>query len=442
MFLKEKNMNFETNKKMRFFLTAFGLCLATIATAALKPALRAADPNEGTFYNGSYYYEIISKADKTVRFAIDYINDATPYSGDVVVPAKVSNDGSDYTVVEIGKFCFDDDAVNLKSVKLPSTIRKIDEWSFYGSYITELDLPAGLQEIETNAFCNSNLKSLSIPGSCVKLGKEAFQDNKQLDTLIVGEGIDSISTGLFSGCIKLKKVTLPTTLHKISQYAFYECSSLDSISIPESVDSIGKYAFAKCEKLDHVIVPNSVKYIEKGILIACTSLTDVTLPEGFDTLPEETFSYCASLPKYKVNEGVKIIGKRAFEYCLSLSEVTISKDVTALEEAAFDKCSALSKIYCECLVPPTGADFPSNVYTDATLYVPEKAVELYRQAEGWKKFSKIEVDPNMSGVDLVHADGVVEAEYYNLNGVRVNDPTQAGIYIKRMGSKIIKVLVK
>ena len=97
-------MNFETNKKMRFFLTAFGLCLATIATAALKPALRAADPNEGTFYNGSYYYEIISKADKTVRFAIDYINDATPYSGDVVVPAKVSNDGSDYTVVEIGKF--------------------------------------------------------------------------------------------------------------------------------------------------------------------------------------------------------------------------------------------------------------------------------------------------------------------------------------------------
>ncbi len=430
------------SKKVRLFFTVLGLCLATVATAASKPAQRAADPNEGTFYSGNYYYEIISKADKTVRFAIDYINDAAPYSGDVVVPAKVTNDGTEYTVVEIGKFCFDDDATSLKSVKLPSTIRKIDEWSFYGSYITEINLPTGLQEIETNAFCDAKLKSLSIPGTCKKIGKEAFQDNKMLDTLVVGEGIDSISTGLFSGCLKLSNVTLPSTLHKISQYAFYECNSMGSITIPDGVDSIGKYAFAKCEKLNHVIVPNSVKYMGKGVLLACTSLTDATLPEALDTLPEETFSYCVDLPKYKVNDGVKTVGKRAFEYCFALSEITFGKDVTTLEEAVFDNSTALKKVYCESLVPPTGADFPSNVYSEATLYVPEKSIEAYRQADGWKNFTKIEANPNVSSVDLIHADGNFKAVYYDLNGVRVDNPAQPGVYVKRTGNKAVKVLVK
>ena len=48
-----------------------------------------------------------------------------------------------------------------------------------------------------------------------------------------------------------------------------------------------------------------------------------------------------------------------------------------------------------------------------------------------------------SSVDSINAAGNEAAEYFNLNGVRVDaDRLEAGIYIKRAGSKVSKVVVK
>lgn len=47
-----------------------------------------------------------------------------------------------------------------------------------------------------------------------------------------------------------------------------------------------------------------------------------------------------------------------------------------------------------------------------------------------------------SGIEYINSeDADAPVEYYNLNGVRVNDTT-TGIYIRRQGSTVTKVIVK
>lgn len=51
-------------------------------------------------------------------------------------------------------------------------------------------------------------------------------------------------------------------------------------------------------------------------------------------------------------------------------------------------------------------------------------------------------DGNLSGVESVVADGEAEAEFFNLQGVRMAQPLAPGIYIRRQGAAASKVVVK
>lgn len=49
-----------------------------------------------------------------------------------------------------------------------------------------------------------------------------------------------------------------------------------------------------------------------------------------------------------------------------------------------------------------------------------------------------------SGVENIEAvvDENAPVEYFNLQGVRVANPAEGGIYIRRQGNKVSKILVK
>ena len=72
--------------------------------------------------------------------------------------------------------------------------------------------------------------------------------------------------------------------------------------------------------------------------------------------------------------------------------------------------------------------------------MPIGSKDAYSNANGWKDFRNI-VELSAGIDDIVSDQGNKPTEYYNLNGVRVNNPHN-GIYIKRQGSKAEKVLIK
>ena len=68
------------------------------------------------------------------------------------------------------------------------------------------------------------------------------------------------------------------------------------------------------------------------------------------------------------------------------------------------------------------------------------------KAKGTVQINQINVycENDLSGVEDIIAgeeDNNAPVEYYNINGVRVENPA-AGLYIKRQGSKVSKVIIR
>lgn len=64
-----------------------------------------------------------------------------------------------------------------------------------------------------------------------------------IKTVVIEEGVTSISHWLFLSCSSLTSVVIPESITSIGFCAFYNCSSLTSINIPEGVTSIDYASF-------------------------------------------------------------------------------------------------------------------------------------------------------------------------------------------------------
>ncbi len=56
------------------------------------------------------------------------------------------------------------------------------------------------------------------------------------------------------------------------------------------------------------------------------------------------------------------------------------------------------------------------------------------------KEMKLMVSPNPTGVETIEADNDATAEYYNLQGIRVNEPVKGQLYIVRKGNEVSKIV--
>ena len=61
---------------------------------------------------------------------------------------------------------------------------------------------------------------------------------------IIPEGTTEIGMSAFEDCKELTSVIIPNSVTEIRNSAFSGCSSLNSIVIPDSVTEIGQYAFS------------------------------------------------------------------------------------------------------------------------------------------------------------------------------------------------------
>lgn len=251
---------------------------------------------------------------------------------------------------------------------------------------------------------NDSTHTLIISGEGSMYNTEAPWESykKEIETVIINEGVISIS-----------------------DYAFYGCG-LTTITIPNSVTSIGMYAFEGCSGLTSVEIPDSVTSIGEGAFISCSGLTSVTIPNGLTSISEGTF----------IN-------------CTGLSSITIPKSITSIGNYAFYKCSSLQDFFCNNKAVPSTDSlvFDGSNIINATLHVPQSALNDYKITSPWSEFGKFETlpddDPDQTGI---HTPQTGESEYpvniYTIDGRRISKP-QRGINILRMGDgRSKKVIIR
>lgn len=216
-----------------------------------------------------------------------------------VIPETVVNNGTTYTVTEIGDRAFDCRLVdstpykdyvgkpNFVSIKIPKTITRIGAYVFRqcgdlhtnsGLVNVIFDSESQLKLIDHDAFANCcAIREFELPREVETIGENAFYDDWCIKKFTFQEGsrLKSIGGNAFHCNSSLQSLTLPSSVTNIDHHAFYQCSSLDEFVIPDGVESIERAVFAECSKLKTVTVPNSVKKVVQKAFLKCSSLENV-----------------------------------------------------------------------------------------------------------------------------------------------------------------------
>ncbi len=297
------------------------------------------------------------------------------YSGDVVIPEKVSFNGLSFTVTSIADNAFRD-CEGLRSVHIPASVTKVG----------------------TRAFSHAGLDSITLPNSVKTLGSLAFEYCTHLVSARLGQQIRKINNGTFNYCTSLSRVVLPDSLKSIETMAFHRCA-LEQLYLPPHVVLIYEKAFGNCNKLTAVHISDIQAWCNIKFNMANANPL---------MLAHRLYVGGQQVTRLSLPPSVSTIGNYAF--CgMDVEALTIPATMTSIGRNAFQGCSDITTITSQATVPPAVASaqtFDQACYSQATLYVPLGCAAAYRAADVWKQFLNIqEVDMAITGD--VNADGEV-----------------------------------
>ncbi|MBR4968004.1 MAG: leucine-rich repeat domain-containing protein [Bacteroidaceae bacterium] len=308
------------------------------------------------------------------------------------------NKGSlEEVVIGYGVTCIPERAfescTNLKSITIPNSVKSIGYAAFQGcTNLANVVIPNSITSVERYAFSGTAWYN-NQPDGVVYVGKVLFKYKGTMPentSIIVEDGVCSISGEAFYGCSGLTSVEIPNSVKSIGEDAFYNCSGLTSVVIGNGVTSIGSYAFHgtawydnqpdgviyiedflyaykgsmyntsiivkdgtlriasgafnSCQYLRSITIPNSVTSIGDDAFCYCTGLTSITIPNSVTSIGDNAFSNCTGLTNVVIGNSVTSIGGYAFSDCTGLTSITIPNGVTSIEEGAFYDCSGLTSV--------------------------------------------------------------------------------------------------
>ena len=230
----------------------------------------------------------------------------------------------------IGGAAFADN--NIESVTLPSTLNTIGVGAFGSNKISEIVIPDAVTSLGEQAFSYCPLKSITFGGGVKVLEPIVFFGSlSDLETLVVREGVEEISSAAFESCYKLANLTLPLSLKRIGEHAFYS-TAITSLTTSAS---IAARAFESCEQLTAVTLVGGAEYIGERAFRYDTKLKEITVTSSLKSIGEIAFEGCDMLKKAHLGEQLLTIGDNAFYSCNALSDVKIPETVEEIGEYAF-----------------------------------------------------------------------------------------------------------
>ena len=224
--------------------------------------------------------------------------------------------------------------------------------------VEEVIIKDGVKKINGHAFDGcKGLKDITIPDSVTSIGTFAFWGCKGLTSITIPDSVTSIGYGAFEDCAGLTSITIPDSVTSIGNYAFWDCKGLTSITISDSIISIGDRAFAGCKGLKKVNYTGDIAdwckisfyndgsnplYNAHNLYINSGLVTDLTIPNSVKSIGNYAFFGCTSLTSITISNNVTSIGEEAFGSCTGLKNITIPDSVIEIGRYAFWDCDNLT----------------------------------------------------------------------------------------------------
>lgn len=240
-------------------------------TAFMACAFLSAMPvNARDFKCEGLEYTVLDENLKTVstKAGTDYSSPGNAVTGNVIIPSRVTDGKTEYTVTAIGEFGFFN-CVELVSVQIPSTVTDIG--------ISAFDSCEGLQGIE-------------IPDGVTVIKEDTFSDCRSLSNVKLPSRLERIDIGAFWECSSLQRIEFPRTLRVIGPQVF-NSTGLTVVEIPDGVKEIGQDAFNGCEQLERIYIPSSVSQFGTAIFGDCENIREVYYNSSNPVVTSDIFIY-------------------------------------------------------------------------------------------------------------------------------------------------------
>ncbi len=287
---------------------------------------------------------------------------------------------------------------------IPDDVKSIESYAFDNcKNLTTLVIPASLETIEMAAFhgCD-NLRNLLLPKSSSKF----LFENGRLYSRPMGDRPESekkdITTRIFYPDIDFRIPEDMTTMpdfkvfypdgslfcrgDKYSELEIY--GNVRNIVIHKNVTNLSGAMFSGLENLKQFTVDDENHFFKcvEGVLFSKDGTVLYRYPNGIDATT------------YKVPDGVKTIGDSAFAANSSLEEIIIPDSVTELGDYAFGSCEKVKNL----ILPPGLKTIGDNAFEGCwglgEFVIPESVTSIGKEAFMGSEIEGIILPPNIDNI--------------------------------------------
>lgn len=385
---------------------------------------------------------------------------------------------------------------------IPSSVTEIGDGAFKDcTYLSgNLILPANLKKIGSKTFenCKFFTGTLVIPNSVTEIGQDAFSDCSRFTGLSLPNNLRKIGYGAFARCTSLTgPLSIPETVKEIGSYAFYNCTNFTGdFVLPSALESIGTDAFANTQDKNRLVFQSLPKGMQNGYH-DCKMRRYVNLSDA-SYVSDDAYAYLdrASYVRTMTNTW----GSLVLPYYMLLpsdapySVFTIEKMTN--DEVVLKRCTFILNSGVAYIVRRDGEEKTLNFQTDRATQIrmkmqpaevgnlkfsgtyqakevtdgyilaqdrfwnvaklkaaaPETQAVMVGPFRSWLEGTTANTSPSLSmrigdsttGIDNVAPLEMLnanDAEYYDLNGKRLDAPMK-GVNIVKRGNKTMKVIIK
>ena len=174
-------------------------------------------------------------------------------------------------------------------------------------------IPDDVTEIAAKAFSGSAaLTDADLPDGVILLGKEAFAECRNLQSVVLSEGLTRIEESVFYGDEALQSASVPAGIRDIAGTAFSDCTSLKTVIIdsPFVIEAADMSMSA-----GHLLQWADTVYVAEP-------LTDAELAAAIDKLAEE-----------RSGEELELAAEKLEEYNISLKNANSAYLAAAFKES-------------------------------------------------------------------------------------------------------------
>lgn len=402
----------------------------------------------------------------------------------------------------IGAYAFDGCLKLNCELQIPNSVTEIGDGAFKNCSMLsgKLTLPGKLTRIGSEVFANCENFSgdLVIPNGVTEIGQDAFSDCSRFTGLSLPNNLRKIEFGAFARCINLSgPLSIPETVKEIGSYAFYNCTGFTGdFVLPSALESIGTDAFANTQNKNRLVFQSLPKGMQNGYH-DCKMRRYVNLSDA-SYVSDDAYAYLdgASYVRTMTNTW----GSLVLPYDMLLpsdapySVFTIEKMTN--DEVVLKRCTFILNPGVAYIVRRDGEEktltfspdrsveirmkmqpaevgnlkfsgtYQAKEVTDGYILAqdrfwnvaklkaaaPETQAVMVGPFRSWLEGTTANTSPSLSmrigdsttGIDNVAPLEMLnanDAEYYDLNGKRLDAPMK-GVNIVKRGNKTMKVIIK